>query len=177
MSRKPKYLSESQFRGKERGSSRGVSPGRRGPDEIEFDMDPRAVNLAKEAFDILDVDHGGSISKEELGAALSALNLDKMDVAYKMLNGLESLGDAVDFDMFLAHINGKKGNQKTKAGIQKIFELVDDGTGKITVQSLAKITADLGENMSEEQLKDCIGKVSGGKDYITPDEFFLIMSK
>ena len=113
MSKKTKYLSLSQYRGKERGSSRGVSPGRRGPDE-ELDMDPRAVSLAKEAFDLLDADHSGTISKEELNTALSALDLGPVDVAYKMLNGLETLGDLVDFDMFLAHINAKKGNQKNE---------------------------------------------------------------
>ena len=153
-----------------------MSPGRRGPDE-ELDMDPRAVSLAKEAFDLLDADHSGTISKEELNTALSALDLGPVDVAYKMLNGLETLGDLVDFDMFLAHINAKKGNQKNKAGIQKIFELVDDGTGKITVISLQKIIADIGDNMTEEQVRDCIAKVSGGKEFITPDEFFLLMSK
>lgn len=175
MSRKPKYLSESQFKGKERGNSRGVSPGRRGPDEIEFDMDDSSLALCREAFDILDSNHSGSIGKEELEAVFSTL--DPNDMVCKMLKGLGDLGDEVNFDQFCAHINNKKGNQRNQAGIQKIFELIDDGTGKITLESLTKICEEYGEAMTAEQLKESIRQVSAGKDFITPAEFLKLMRK
>ena len=53
-------------------------------------------------------------------------------------------------------ISDKIGNKELKEGIRRIFDLfIDDpNDGTITLSSLKKISKELGENMSDEELND-----------------------
>ena len=177
MSRKAKYFSEAQYRGRERGNTRGSSPGHRDPDEELAELDPAFISLLREAFDLLDPNASDKVEKNSIISALKYIGVDTSDVAFKILNGLQNFPDEVSFPQFANFVNVKKGNTKTKDGIQKIFDLIDDGEGKITVDSLAKVSTDLGDYLPKNEIKDAISQISKGKDFISSEEFYLVMTK
>ena len=144
---------------------------------LSSDEDDDSLKLMKEAFDLMDSDGSGAISKEELGAVLDSICTNKNDVTYRMLEGLDKAGDPINFEQFAAHLSLKKGNLKTSDGIKKVFELIDDRSGKITPESLAFISKEYDIPFTEEQCKEIFDKVAPGKGYLTPAEFAKIMKR
>ena len=176
MSRKTKYFSEAQFKGKERGASRGKSPEKRGPDDA-LTLTEDEIKDIKEAYDLFDSDNSGTIDPKEINAALASLGNDRSQTIFRLLAGVEELGGAITFDDFLAHINGRLGNRSSKAGIERIFDLFDDGRGVIDVKNLTRVARELGESMSEDELLEAIKRVAGDKTEIDVDDFYKVMTK
>ena len=104
----------------------------------------------------------------------------------KATNGIANSGTlnlekngGIDFDTFINAINEKLGDKESKEGIQRIFELfIDDpNESTITLNSLKKIARELGENMSNEELKDMLERASQNGTELTFEEFYEIMTK
>ena len=72
-----------------------------------------------------------------------------------------------------------KTKKETREEISKVFKLFDpDGNGQISVSNLAKVAKDLGENMSEDELREMIehaDKSSNG--YVNEEDFYRLMMK
>ena len=75
--------------------------------------------------------------------------------------------------------NEKLGDKKSKEGIRRIFELfIDDpNADTITLSSLKKISKELEENISDEELKDMLERASKNGVELTFEEFYDIMTK
>ena len=60
-----------------------------------------------------------------------------------------------------------------------MFQLFDDSnSGHISLDNLKRVARELGEEMSEEELKEMIDRADlDGDGLISPDEFFNIMTK
>ncbi|OMJ66403.1 hypothetical protein SteCoe_36760 [Stentor coeruleus] len=174
--RKTKYFSEAQFKGKERGSSRGKSPDKRGPDDA-MTLTEEEIKDIKEAFDLFDSDNSGTIDPKEVNAALASLGSDRSQTIFRLLAGIEELGGSITFDDFLHHINGRLGNRNSREGIERIFDLFDDGRGVIDVKNLTRVARELGESMTEDELLEAIKRVAGEKTEITADDFYKVMTK
>merc|ERR1712083_280682 len=88
-------------------------------------------------------------------------------------------GTPIGFDDFLDAITAKLGDKETRSGIYKIFDLFDDDkSGMITLKNLKRVSKELGETMTEEELKEMIERAdSNGDGAITPEDFYNIMSK
>ena len=174
--RKTKYFSEAQFKGKERGATRGKSPDKRGPEDA-LTLTEDEIKDIKEAFDLFDSDNSGTIDPKEINAALNSLGNDRSQTIFRLLAGVEELGAAITFDDFLAHVNSRLGNRSSKEGINRIFDLFDDGRGVIDVKNLTRVARELGESMTEDELLEAIKRVAGEKTEITPDDFYKVMTK
>ena len=85
----------------------------------------------------------------------------------------------INFDDFVDAINDKLGDKESKEGIRRIFDLfIDDpNADTITLSSLKKISKELGENMSDEELKDMLERASKNGVELTFEEFYDIMTK
>jgi len=72
-----------------------------------------------------------------------------------------------------------RSKKDTREEIDKIFKLFDDsGSGQITTANLVRVAKELGESMSEEELKEMIehaDKSSNGS--VSPDDFYRLMMK
>ena len=70
-------------------------------------------------------------------------------------------------------------DRHTKDYIQKIFQYFDlENTGKITSRHLKKIAQEIGENLSDEELKEIMEEADKDADgYIGFDDFYRIMKK
>ena len=85
----------------------------------------------------------------------------------------------INFDDFVDAINDKLEDKESKEGIKRIFDLfIDDpNADTITLSSLKKISKELGENMSDKELKDMLERASKNGVELTFEEFYDIMTK
>merc|ERR1711868_245768 len=111
----------------------------------------------KEAFDLFDTDGSGSIDTNELKVAMKALGMDaKSDEIRKLINDIDSDGDGtIDFDEFLAMMTARKQGEDTREDLLKVFKLFDDDkTGTVSFKNLKRVCQELGENMTDDELKE-----------------------
>merc|ERR1739845_295818 len=138
------------------------------------------IDEIREAFNLFDTDGSGTIDPRELKAAMQSLGFQsKNPTIFQMIADLDSGASQIDFEEFLDAITQKLGDKETRPGINKIFDLFDDDrTGTITIKNLRRVAKELGETMSDEELKEMIERAdSNGDGAITFDDFYTIMTK
>jgi centrin-1 len=142
------------------------------------------VDEIRQAFDLFDTNGTGKIDPKELKAAMQSLGFDtKNPTIFQLIAELDtpevSKKGGIDFDSFVEAINNKLGDKETKEGIRRIFELfIDDPNQEtITLASLRRIARELGEQMSNDELKDMLERASSNGTELTFEEFYDIMTK
>jgi len=142
------------------------------------------IDEIKQAFDLFDTNGTGRIDPKELKAAMQSLGFDtKNPTIFQLIADLDTAEAAkkggIDFDSFVGAINDKLGDKETKDGIRRIFDLfIDDpNSDTITLSSLRRIARELGEQMSNEELKDMLERASSNGTELSFEEFYDIMTK
>ncbi len=142
------------------------------------------VDEIKQAFDLFDTNGNGRIDPKELKAAMQSLGFDnKNPTIFQLIAELDTNENAknggIEFDQFVDAINNKLGDKETRDGIRRIFDLfIDDpNSDTITLSSLRRISRELGEQMSQEELKDMLERASSNGTELTFEEFYDIMTK
>lgn len=166
-------------------------------------MSPSATSLAAEtkrggarsdfrpAFDVLDADHDGKISKDDLRmfyAGFSRNDADD-DVIGSMMSVADFNKDGfVEYDEFERVLDGasekKKSSSSTRSGsgvMEDVFKVMDkDGDGKLSVDDLKSYMQWAGFDASDDDIKAMIKLAccSGGgdKDGVTFDDFLKILA-
>jgi Ca2+-binding EF-hand superfamily protein len=139
------------------------------------------VEEIREAFNLFDTEGNGSIDIRELKTAMSSLGFEtKNPTIFQMISELErELPGAVDFETFLDGVSGKLGDKESRSGVQKIFNLFDvDRKGSVAFKDLKRVARELGETLSDEELREMIERAdSNGDGEISFEDFYLIMTK
>jgi Ca2+-binding EF-hand superfamily protein len=142
------------------------------------------VDEIRQAFDLFDTNGTGKIDPKELKAAMQSLGFDtKNPTIFQLIAELDTADAAkkggIDFDSFVEAINNKLGDKESKDGIRRIFDLfIDDPqSDTITLASLRRIARELGEQMSNEELKDMLERASSNGTELSFEEFYDIMTK
>lgn len=139
------------------------------------------VDEIREAFNLFDNEGTGVIDPKELKSAMQSLGFEtKNPTIYQMFSELErETTGPIDFDRFLDGITNKLGDRETREGIQKIFNLFDtERKGSISLKDLKRVSKELGETMSEDELREMLDRAdSNGDGEISMDDFFNIMTK
>merc|ERR1712166_1041117 len=140
---------------------------------------PQEIKEIEEAFSLFDADNSGMIDAGELKSAMEALGFTpKKEEIKKMLADIDKDGNGtIEAVEFVELMCGKMSNKDPKEDIIKAFSLFDDdGTGKITMKNLKRVSAELGETLSEDELKEMLvlGDTDGDGE-INQDEFVRIM--
>ena len=89
-------------------------------------------------------------------------------------------GKEMTSEQILKFITEKLGDNKTRKGLNTIFDsLKDQKVGEITPEVLAKIAAEVGDELNEQDLKKILQTISGPSPSINinQDEFYYIMTK
>jgi len=131
----------------------------------------------RDAFKLFDTEKRGKMSAQELRDTMislieddaSNLSLSKRTEVDRILRSLRALPDSkfLTLDDFIKLLTAPDAND-TRDEMRKVFDLFDaDGKGFITVQDLQKTAADLGENMSEEELAEMIHRAAPSGTYDT----------
>ena len=137
------------------------------------------IEEIREAFSMFDTNGTGTIDPKELKAAMNSLGFEKKSpTVYEMICDLESEGGEVNFEYFLEAISNKLGNRESKDGISRIFDLFDDDrTSTINFNNIKRVAKDLGETMTNEELREMLQRASTNGDEITQEDFYNIMMK
>ncbi len=87
--------------------------------------------------------------------------------------------DVITLEQFVTIMSEKIADKGAKEEILKAFRLFDDDqTGKISFKNLQRVAQELGENLTEEELKEMIQEADQDNDgEVNQDEFLRIMKK
>ena len=139
------------------------------------------IEEIREAFALFDTDGSGVIDPRELKAAMHSLGFEsKNPTIYSMIAELDTHENAngINFDQFLDAITDKLGNKESREGIYRIFQLFDDEkSGSIHIHNLRRVAKELGETMSQDELKEMLERAASNGDSITFEDFYFIMTK
>ncbi len=105
------------------------------------------------------------ISKDEIRQIYSELGKD--------------IREKINQDEFFEIVTPRMPDRHTREYIQTIFSYFDlDNNGKISIRNLKKIAQEIGETLSDEELKEIMEEADrDGDGYIGFDDFFRIMKK
>lgn len=135
----------------------------------------------REAFDQCDSDGSGSIDAKELKIALRALGFEisRDEIRELIQKHSSSTEPTIDFSQFTEIIGQKLFNRDPLVEIRKAFNLFDkDKNGKISLKDLKTATAELGENFTDEELREMIREADRDFDgEINEAEFIEVMKK
>merc|ERR1712127_1153062 len=115
------------------------------------------IEEIREAFNLFDTDHSGSIDYRELKAAMRALGFEvKKEELKKMITDIDADGSGhIEFPEFLEMMTGKMGEKDTKEEIQDMIDQADrDGDGEINPDEFYRIMKKRGDNPLDDLLDD-----------------------
>lgn len=134
----------------------------------------------KEAFDLFDTDKDKAIDYHELKVAMRALGFEvkKADVLKVMRDYDREETGKITFEDFNEVITDWMLERDPKQEIMKAFRLFDDDdSGKISLRNLRRVARELGENMTDDELRAMIDEFDvDGDGEINEDEFLAIMT-
>ncbi|GAB5031590.1 centrin 2 [Nannochloropsis oceanica] len=161
-----------------RGAAWGADSSREGLTEEE-------IEEIREAFNLFDLQGSGTIDVRELKQAMQSLGFDaKNHTIYQMIadmdkDGTGSESNSIDFDGFLHMMTTKMSDKESKEDIEKVFNMFDEqGKGSISFKDLKRVAKELGENMSEAELKEMILRADADQDgEVSFEDFYNIMTR
>merc|ERR1712194_508810 len=85
----------------------------------------------------------------------------------------------IKLDDFVKIMTGKMGERNSREEINKIFALFDeDGTGKISFRNMKRISQEIAETLTDQELQEMIDEADcDGDGLISADEFYRVMRK
>ncbi|GAU87494.1 hypothetical protein RvY_00328 [Ramazzottius varieornatus] len=147
---------------------------------LKVDLTDKQRAEVREAFDLFDPDQSGEIDGKDLKVCLRALGFEpKKEEIKRMLQDVKSDDGKINFDQFLILITSKMNEKDAHEEIQKAFRLFDsDDTGKISFQNLKRVARELGESLTDEELREMIEEADlNGDGEVDEKEFLRIMQK
>ena len=146
-------------------------------------VDTEQMEELKEAFQLFDTNHSGTIDSREFKAAMRALGfpIKKIDVIRYFKEIPKDISESLTFEEFIRIVAPIMPKRDSKEEIYKIFALFDeDKTGKISFKNLRKIALEVGEQLTDEEIKEMIGEAdrsSHKEGLIDFEDFYRIMKK
>lgn len=147
----------------------------------KFELNEEQKTDIKEAFDLFDTEGNGFIETKELKVAIRALGFEpKKEEIKKMIAEIDKEGTGkLSYEDFLQLMTMKMAEKDTKEEILKAFRLFDDDdTGKISFRNLKRVAKELGETLTDEELREMIEEADlDGDGEVNQEEFLRIMKK
>ncbi|GET01999.1 caltractin [Rhizophagus clarus] len=144
----------------------------------------------REAFDLFDTEGKGIIDIKELKVAARALGFEppKKDEIKKLLSEINNKSTAesddnadntIEFDSFNKIMAAKMSERNLNDEFLKVFRLFDDDdTGKITFKNLKRIAKELGEDISDDHLREMIEEADlNGDGEVDENEFIHLLKR
>ena len=142
------------------------------------------IKELRQAFELFDSTGEGKLNPKELISSMKSLHFDtKNPTIFSLIADLDTIeakkNGGITFDEYVISINSKLHDKESKEGIRRIFDLFIDNPNNdtITMSALKKVALELGENMTDDDLKDMLERTSTSGNEITFDEFYDIMTK
>ncbi|XP_063723866.1 centrin-3-like [Symsagittifera roscoffensis] len=137
------------------------------------------LNEIQEAFELFDSDKDGSINYHEFKVAMSALGFmkTKSETQQIMQKYDKEATDVISLETFTEIMKELILAQDPKEEVLKAFQLFDsDETGKISFKNLKQVARELGDEISEDELRAMIAEFDKDHDgEISQQEFLDII--
>ncbi len=147
------------------------------PEKIKNELTEEQKREIKEAFSPFEKD---GLKPDEIKLAMKALNFDLQNEDIKIiLDKLEKQGKKqIGYEEFMNIIIENIDNDP-EIEMKKAFKILcEEGYDKITFKSLKKICNDIGENISDDEIKGMINEANKDNDNeVGEDDFIKIMQK
>ena len=147
------------------------------PQKVRNELTEEQKREIKDEFSTFEED---GILPEELKTAMQTLGFDANNQeVLKILDKIDSKKGPLKFDDFMDVMIEKTVDKDPEVEMRKAFKvLCEEGTDKITLKSLSKICADLGEKIGEEELQEMINEADKDQDEeVGEEDFVKIMQK
>merc|ERR1711904_71507 len=135
----------------------------------------------KDAFDLFDRDRSGEITIGEMLEAMRSLGYDtEHGEAAEHVKSLDKDGSgALEFNEFYDLLTARFSENTTKEELTRVFALFDtDKTGEISVANMRAIADQVGDQVSDDELGDIVGKNDMDNDgKLTFEDFYNVLTK
>ena len=128
-------------------------------------------------------DRNGTIDPHEVLTSMQTLKLnEKNPVIYEIFEEFdtpENSKNRLDYDEFVDLLNEKLSDRDSQKAISRIYEIFlgDSPSDTLTYESLKKVSQDVGEEMSDDQIRELLERASQNGKELTFDEFYAVMTK
>merc|ERR1712100_762556 len=116
----------------------------------------------------------------ELVDAMQSLGIDgKNEAVFNMIKEIDTDGSGeLEFNEWLEMMTARLSDKTPRSEIEKVFKLFDDDrTGDISLNNLKRVAADLGEEISNEELQEMVQRNDVDKDGAWAiDDFYAVMT-
>lgn len=146
-------------------------------------ISPEILKKIKLAFNTFDTNCTGKINPKQIRIAMENLGeAEKNPTLYQLfllLEKSEDMKEEITFDEFIKAIYEKLGDNKSQSGIQRLFEMFKNGSesNNLTLNDLKKMSVQLNENISDEELQDMMNRISEGKGQLSFEQFYKIIKE
>lgn len=152
----------------------------RAEDNIIFLSDAQKADL-KEAFELFDHEGVGLIANKDLKIAIRALGFEPTkEEVDAMIATVDTEGAGMlSYGNFLDVMTKKMSEKDEHEEIMKAFKLFDDDQkNAISFKNLKRVSTELGENLTDEELHEMIREADlSGDGKVTANEFVKIMKR
>ena len=128
-------------------------------------------------------DRDGTIDPHEVITSMLTLKLnEKNPVMYELFEEFdtpENSRNRLDYEEFVEILNEKLSERDSQKAISRIYELFlgDSPNETITFDIIKKVSQDVGEEMSDNQIRELLERASQNGKELTFDEFYAVMTK
>ncbi|TNV75587.1 hypothetical protein FGO68_gene7648 [Halteria grandinella] len=133
------------------------------------------------AFNLFDKDGSGNIDMKEMREAMRALGVYlSKDEVRRMMSSVDTDGNGfIEFDEFKTLMKDFIKNRNKEDELKRAFRIYDeDDTGLIEFADLRRVANELGEKVSDEDIKGMIYEATHDiNGVVTIDQFLHIMKK
>ena len=129
----------------------------------------------QEIFNLVDLDKGGTISKDELKQLMNTLGLKPtQEELNQMVDEIDADGNGeIDFPEFLTMMLRKMNEGNPEKELMDVFMVFDkDGSGTISPDELRSAMRVIGEKLTDDEIEDAIKLAdTSGDGEVDYDEF------
>ncbi|GAX24535.1 hypothetical protein FisN_18Lh088 [Fistulifera solaris] len=134
------------------------------------------------SFRLLDVSKAGKVARTDLISLLSELSLageQPSSNVHRLLNAAQaSTAESLTEEDFIDLVFSASSKDE-RSEIEKVFDMFSNGKEYITLEDLARVADDLGEIMSEEELREMLTRAApdNNNGKVTLQEFTEVMNR
>lgn len=148
---------------------------------VRPDLSMEDVTNIKKSFDLVDEDGSGVVSPSEIIKVFEKMGLtNTSQLIYQIVGEWDKdHSGGLDFEEFLKIVSQRSTNKgNSREDLMKYFDFFDENKdGKITWNELKKVAEYLGEEMSDEEVKEMFNKADLDADgLVTQEDFYNIVN-
>ena len=147
----------------------------------KYDINEQTMADIKQTFEQFDTSGEERIKCSQLKFAIRALGFEpKKEEINKIIEQIDKNNTGfISYEDFVSLMAKRFTEKDTNDEIMKAFQLFNsDGTGGISFENLKRVAKELGENLSDDELKEMITEADrDGDGIVNSQEFLRIMKK